>query len=242
MAGSRPCVQRLRPGARRVPGGAGPGVRHPAPSAHCARVDGGRRDRRGDSDPPARGPRPRPARSVPGPLVRVGPFRLESWTLPHYVPNAGVRLSTSGLTVAYTGDTGPDPALADLGRGGDLYVMEATDRDQQISVPAARTWSAYAPGRAGRRSTAAAAGARRLPLSHFWPGNDRQAARAAAAAVFSGGSSSPMKACRYDCPEAAGWPSQGAALVAGGERTIGRRPVLRPRAGPGALAGDALVG
>lgn len=45
----------------------------------------------------------------------VGPFRLESWRLPHYVPNAGVRLSTPELIVAYTGDTGPDPALAEVG-------------------------------------------------------------------------------------------------------------------------------
>jgi ribonuclease BN (tRNA processing enzyme) len=35
----------------------------------------------------------------------VEPFRLESMLLPHYVPNAGVRLAAAGLTVAYTGDT-----------------------------------------------------------------------------------------------------------------------------------------
>jgi ribonuclease BN (tRNA processing enzyme) len=33
---------------------------------------------------------------------------------------------------------------------------------------------------------AAAAGARRLLLSHFWPDNDRQASRVAASAVFGG--------------------------------------------------------
>lgn len=33
---------------------------------------------------------------------------------------------------------------------------------------------------------AAAARARRLMLTHFWPGNDRQASRAAAAEVFAG--------------------------------------------------------
>ena len=33
---------------------------------------------------------------------------------------------------------------------------------------------------------AAAAGADRILLTHFWPGNDRNRSRAAAAAVFSG--------------------------------------------------------
>ena len=47
------------------------------------------------------------------PLPRVpaaiGPFQLDSIMLPHDVPNAGLRLSAPGLTVAYTGDTGRDP-------------------------------------------------------------------------------------------------------------------------------------
>ncbi|MEJ7648808.1 MAG: MBL fold metallo-hydrolase [Nakamurella sp.] len=66
---------------------------------------------------------------------QVGPFALTSFALPHYVPNTGVRLSTPGLTVAYTGDTGPDAALADLGRDADLYIVEATDAHQQLDVP-----------------------------------------------------------------------------------------------------------
>lgn len=43
----------------------------------------------------------------------LGPWLLRSWWLPHFVPNAGVRLTAEGLTVAYTGDTGPDPHLCD---------------------------------------------------------------------------------------------------------------------------------
>ncbi len=74
---------------------------------------------------------------LPAHSFQVGPFRLESWALPHFVPSVGVRLSSLALTVAYTGDTGPDAALADLGRDADLYVMEATDRAQQPAVPQA---------------------------------------------------------------------------------------------------------
>lgn len=118
--------------------------------------------------------------------TKVGPLLLESWALPHFVPDAGVRLTAPGWTVAYTGDSGPDPALAELGRDADLYVVEATDRHQQ---PGAAPAPAGPPLNLTAReagAAAAAAGARRLLLTHFWPGNDRAAAYAAASTVFSG--------------------------------------------------------
>jgi ribonuclease BN (tRNA processing enzyme) len=124
---------------------------------------------------------------LPAPPQQIGPLRLESTPLPHYLPNSGVRLSAPGLTVAYTGDTGPDPRLAELGRGADLYIVDATDRWQRPGAPAAPAGgptlnlTAREAGEA-----AAAAGARRLLLTHFWPDNDRQAARAAAEAAFGG--------------------------------------------------------
>jgi ribonuclease BN (tRNA processing enzyme) len=116
----------------------------------------------------------------------VGPFRLESWALPHYVPNAGVRLSTPTLAVAYTGDTGPDPALAEVGRGADLYIVDATDRWQQAGVPPSAPGAPMNLTSREAREAAAAAGADRLMLTHFWPGNDRDRSREAAAEVFSG--------------------------------------------------------
>lgn len=129
---------------------------------------------------------------VPAAPYQVGPIRLESWSLPHFVPNAGVRLSTPDLTVAYTGDTGPDPALVDLGRNADLYIMEASDRHQQDDVPQAvgphLHLNAVEAGRA-----AAAANADRLLLTHFWPGNDRDRTRADAAAHFPGSPRDPVR-------------------------------------------------
>jgi ribonuclease BN (tRNA processing enzyme) len=119
-------------------------------------------------------------RPIPAAEHEVGPFRLESWPLPHYVPNAGVRLSTPELVVAYTGDTGPDPALAEVGRDADLFIVDATDRGQRGN-DAAMNLTGRQAGQA-----ASAAGARRLMLTHFWPGNDRDRTRAAAAAAFSG--------------------------------------------------------
>lgn len=119
------------------------------------------------------------SRPLPADAYALGPFRLESWSLPHYVPNAGVRLSTPELTVAYTGDTGPDPALAELGRDADLFIVDATDRSS--GGDPAMNLTARGAGEA-----AAAAGARRLMLTHFWPGNDRDRSVAAAAEAFSG--------------------------------------------------------
>ena len=59
----------------------------------------------------------------------IGPFRLRSWMLPHWVPNAGVRLTADGQTLAYTGDCGQDPQLTELAEGADLLVAEATYTD-----------------------------------------------------------------------------------------------------------------
>jgi len=122
---------------------------------------------------------------TPSSRTGLGPFQLETRPLPHFVPNVGIRLSCREFTVAYTGDTGPDPGLAELGRGADLYIVEATSRDQQRETtpdPGAQMLlSARDAGEA-----AEAAGTRRLLLTHFWPGNDREKSRREAQAVFSG--------------------------------------------------------
>lgn len=124
---------------------------------------------------------------TPAPAEELGPFLQETRSLPHFVPNVGVRWSCAEFSIAYTGDTGPDAAVADLGRDVDLFIVEATSRDQQPGTPPATPgprqlhMSARDAGNA-----AAAAGARQLMLTHFWPGNDREQSRAEAAAVFDG--------------------------------------------------------
>jgi ribonuclease BN (tRNA processing enzyme) len=123
--------------------------------------------------------------TLPSDAVAVGPFSLESVPLPHFVPSVGVRLSSPETVVAYTGDTGPSPALAGLGRDADLFIVEATDREQQPSTrPAAvqgRQLTSQEAGRAARE-----ANARRLLLTHFWPGNDRERSRAEAQEEYPG--------------------------------------------------------
>jgi ribonuclease BN (tRNA processing enzyme) len=123
---------------------------------------------------------------TPSSRTELGPLHLDTWALPHFVPNVGVRLSGPDFSVAYTGDTGFDPALADLGRDADLYIVDATSRDQQPGSPPSPTATPLllSAREAGRAATAA--GAHRLMLTHFWPGNDREQSRAEAATEFGG--------------------------------------------------------
>jgi ribonuclease BN (tRNA processing enzyme) len=126
------------------------------------------------------------AHPLPAGAYQLGPFQLTSVSLPHFVPNAGVRLSAPDLTVAYTGDTGPHRALVELGRDADLYVMEATARDQQASAPRSTAVPRLHLRASEAGQAADQARARRLLLTHFWPGNDRRQSAEAAAGAYGG--------------------------------------------------------
>ncbi|HEY0807786.1 MAG TPA: MBL fold metallo-hydrolase [Pseudonocardiaceae bacterium] len=117
---------------------------------------------------------------LPG-TYRTGPFQLTGVLLPHYVPNAGIRLQAGTIALAYTGDTGPDSLLAELGHGTDLYIVDATDRTGETQQPRRNLLTSAEAG-----TWATKAHARRLMLTHFWPGNDRNAAQSAARTTFDG--------------------------------------------------------
>ncbi|MGH3875637.1 MAG: MBL fold metallo-hydrolase [Actinophytocola sp.] len=112
---------------------------------------------------------------------RVGPFHVDGIDLPHFVPNTGIRLTTASRTLAYTGDTGPDPQLAELGADADLYIMEATLQAEPEPGEPRRLLTAREAGQ-----WATEANARRLLLTHFWPGSDRGVSLRQAAETFGG--------------------------------------------------------
>lgn len=115
----------------------------------------------------------------------IGPFELTAQSLPHFVPTVGVRLEAPDCTIAYSGDTGADPALVSLGRAADVFIVEATDRFQRSAPPDSESPPFLMTGfEAG--VAAARAGARHLVLTHFWPGNDRDQALAAARESYTG--------------------------------------------------------
>lgn len=118
---------------------------------------------------------------APGESFAVGPFDVRTWLLPHSLPNAGLRLTTDGETLAYTGDTGPASELTDLARDAHIYLAEAS-YPREVPADSARHLSSAA--QAGQ--TAARANAGRLVLTHLMPGTDPGEAIEAAAAGFAG--------------------------------------------------------
>lgn len=117
-----------------------------------------------------------------GRRFEVGPFQVDTWALPHWVPNAGMRLTAAGRVLAYTGDTGPSPDIAVLARDADVLLAEATYPDHEL--PAGDAPYLSTARQAGEH--AARADARRLVLTHLWPGTDPSAARTAARRAYSG--------------------------------------------------------
>jgi ribonuclease BN (tRNA processing enzyme) len=116
-----------------------------------------------------------------GDCLEIGPFRAGTRLLPHWLPNAGLRLSADGRVLCYTGDSGPAPEVAELARDADLLLAEATYVDQvpEDSMP-------YLSSARHAGQQAAHAGAGHLMLTHLWPGTSHQAARTAAAIGYDG--------------------------------------------------------
>ncbi len=124
-----------------------------------------------------------------GDSFEIGPFQLSTALLPHSLPNAGLRLTTAGRALAYTGDSGPDEAVVDLARGVDLLLAEASQVD---GVPPGTESTLTDAVTAGQQ--AARAGVGQLVLTHLFPGTDPEEASAAAGRSYSG----PIAVARPD--------------------------------------------
>ncbi|GAA0586242.1 MBL fold metallo-hydrolase [Kribbella sandramycini] len=111
---------------------------------------------------------------------QLGPFTVETVSLPHFVTDLGIRLTAPGISIAYTGDSGPAPELhRKLAEGTDLFIADAT-----LQGPSPQTTPRYVM--TATEAARAADGAHRLLLTHFWPGSDRAISVAEAAAAFGG--------------------------------------------------------
>ncbi|MFB3739651.1 MAG: MBL fold metallo-hydrolase [Candidatus Velamenicoccus archaeovorus] len=118
-------------------------------------------------------------RIEPGEAFQAGPFRVSTMLMPHLVPDLGMRITAAAVTLAYTGDTGPGPEVPELAEGVDLLLTEASWVDGQHDDTPGIHLTARQAGAA-----AAAAGVPQLVLTHLWPGNDRDRARAEAEDAF----------------------------------------------------------
>jgi ribonuclease BN (tRNA processing enzyme) len=118
---------------------------------------------------------------TPGDGFDIGPFQIRTRLLPHWVMNAGIRLTAGGTALAYTGDTGPSPEIGLLARHADLLLAEASYVDR---VPEdAREYLSSAQ-QAGQHAADADVG--RLLLTHLLPGTTTTASHDAAADTYHG--------------------------------------------------------
>jgi ribonuclease BN (tRNA processing enzyme) len=82
-----------------------------------------------------------------GERLAVGPFDVATVALPHSVPNAGLRLSAEGRTLAYTGDTGPSPEI-----GAWRGVRTCSSPKRAIRTRSSRTATSATCPRPGRQA------------------------------------------------------------------------------------------
>ncbi|GAA1030693.1 MBL fold metallo-hydrolase [Virgisporangium ochraceum] len=123
----------------------------------------------------------RPHAVEPGATFDLGPITATTRLLPHHVPNVGIRLTSDGVALAYTGDTGPSPEIVALADGVDLLLAEATypERVPDDNAPYLST-----ARQAGRDASRAQVG--HLVLTHLWPGTDAAASTDATRAAYDG--------------------------------------------------------
>lgn len=115
-----------------------------------------------------------------GAVFEIGPFRVEAYEMTHIGVNSlGYRIEAGGHTFAFTGDTGPCENAVELARGADLFLCEATYQDHQD-----RTFFHLSASQAAEH--AAAAGVRRLVLTHITPDLDPGTSLEQASTAFDG--------------------------------------------------------
>ena len=99
---------------------------------------------------------------APGEVVPLdAETTLRAHAVPHTDESLAYRIETGGAAVGYTGDTGPDDAVADFLRGVDLLIAECSLPDD-IAIPSHLSPSSVA--RMARRAEP-----RTLLLTHVYP-------------------------------------------------------------------------
>jgi ribonuclease BN (tRNA processing enzyme) len=112
--------------------------------------------------------------------VSIGPFTITPLRVRHPVEAYGLRVAADGYVLAYSGDTDACPSLVELSRDADLMLTEASFVEGRDLVRGIHL--------TGRRAgeAAAAAGARRLMLTHQPVWTDPKVVAAEAREVYQG--------------------------------------------------------
>jgi ribonuclease BN (tRNA processing enzyme) len=116
--------------------------------------------------------------SVP---LRIGDLTMRFAPTTHYISTFAVRFEAAGVSVTYSADTAPDDAVADLARGTDLFLCEATLPSGEGDSDPRGHASAREAGEMAQR-----AGVKRLVLTHYRAGIDPADLRLQASTAFKG--------------------------------------------------------
>jgi ribonuclease BN (tRNA processing enzyme) len=111
--------------------------------------------------------------------AQVGPFTVDVVRAAHPVEAYSIRVEAGGVSIVYSGDTGPNTRLAELARGADIALFEAS-YDHDDHVPDLH----MSGGDAGAAASAADVGL--LVLTHIPVWTDAERVLAGAAARFDG--------------------------------------------------------
>jgi ribonuclease BN (tRNA processing enzyme) len=110
----------------------------------------------------------------------LGPFRITPFEMQHIgVLSLGYRIEAGGVTLAYTGDTGPCDEATKLATGADLFLCEATYQNASRLYP-----FHCSAAQAGELATAG--GVDHLVLTHLTPELDHRVSIREAAETFDG--------------------------------------------------------
>ncbi|MGW6445359.1 MBL fold metallo-hydrolase [Lentzea sp. NPDC055074] len=132
-----------------------------------------------------------------GSRVEIGPFTVDSAVVAHPCEAYGFRISYGGVTLAYTGDSGPCGSLDALAAGADVLLSEASwthapDRQPDLHL------SGREAGELARR-----AGAGRLLVTHVPPWTSREDVLGEARSAFDGPGELVVQGGRYEVGERA---------------------------------------
>ncbi|HET6379541.1 MAG TPA: MBL fold metallo-hydrolase [candidate division Zixibacteria bacterium] len=122
--------------------------------------------------------------------IEIGNLRLEPERTQHYVPTWGFRITArgpeedSGRVLGYSADAGPCDALPRIADRAEIFLCEAALRSLAEDDSARESRGHLLPGEAA--SVAAAAGSRRLILTHIPLQDGGEWALREARAVYSG--------------------------------------------------------
>ena len=130
----------------------------------------------------------------PASELEIGPVRVRFRPVPHFTETFAMLISSTNGSgrIVYGADSSPTDALAELARGADLILVEATlPRPERTGVRGHLT-----PGEAGEH--ARAAGAKRLVLVHISDELDADWARREAEQSFGGRVEVAMEGASYE--------------------------------------------